>query len=62
MIMKAYVWPFALVAGLAANSALAQKPAVTDAQIAQIVVTANTIDIDNGKIALKQSRTASVDE
>ena len=40
--------------------AFAQK--VSDAQIAQIVVTANTIDIDNGKIALKNSKTASVDE
>ena len=62
MIMKAYLLPFALVAGVAASAALAQKPAVTDAQIAQIVVTANTIDIDNGKIALQQSKTASVDE
>ena len=40
--------------------AFAQK--VSDAQIAQIVVTANSIDIDNGKIALKNSKTASVDE
>lgn len=40
--------------------AFAQK--VNDAQIAQIVVTANTIDIDNGKIALKNSKTASVEE
>ena len=40
--------------------AFAQK--VSDAQIAQIVVTANTIDIDNGKIALKNSKTASIDE
>src|SRR5437868_12508510 len=39
-----------------------QKPAVNDAQIAQIVVTANAIDIENGKIALNQSKTASVDE
>jgi putative membrane protein len=40
--------------------AFAQK--VSDAQIAQIVVTANTIDIDNGKIALKNTKNASVDE
>ena len=40
----------------------ADKPAVNDAQIAQIVVTANTIDIENGQIAVKQSKTASVDE
>ena len=36
--------------------------AVSDAQIAQIVVTANSIDIGNGKIALQQSKTASIDE
>ena len=40
--------------------AFAQK--VSDAQIAQIVVTANSIDIGNGKIALQQSKSASVDE
>ena len=62
MISKAYFLPVALLAGLVANAAFAQKPAVTDAQIAQIVVTANTIDIDNGKIALKQSKTPSVEE
>ena len=62
MITKAYLLPFALLASLAVNCALAQKPAVTDAQIAQIVVTANSIDIDNGKIALKQSTTPSVEE
>jgi putative membrane protein len=52
----------ALLACLGTASAFAQTPAVSDAQIAQIVVTANTIDIDNGQIALKQSKTASVDE
>lgn len=62
MITKAYSLPIAILVGLAANYALAQRPAVTDPQIAQIVVTANSIDIDNGKIALKQSRTASVEE
>lgn len=62
MIMKAYSLSFAVLIGLAANYALAQKPAVTDAQIAQIVVTANSIDIENGKIALKQSKTPSVEE
>jgi putative membrane protein len=52
----------ALLACLGTASAFAQTPAVNDAQIAQIVVTANSIDIDNGKIALKQSKTPSVDE
>lgn len=59
--------PFALVACLGAGYAFAENPPTTnkpvnDAQIAQIVVTANTIDIDNGKIALKQSKTQSVDD
>ena len=39
-----------------------QKSTVNDAQIAQIVVTANSIDIENGKIALGQSKTVGVDE
>jgi len=51
-----------LLVALASSAAIAQKPAVSDAQIAQIVVTANTIDIENGKIAVKQSKTPSVDE
>ena len=50
---------FATACGYAAA---ADKPAVNDAQIAQIVVTANSIDIENGKIALLNSKTASVDE
>ena len=57
--------PLALVTCLGAGYALAQAPAapaVNDAQIAQIVVTANSIDIGNGKIALKRSKTPSVDE
>jgi putative membrane protein len=62
MITKRLLLPFAVVAGLAASVAVAQKPAVSDAQIAQIVVTANSIDIANGQIAIKQSKTASVDE
>ena len=54
--------PIALAACLGVGVAAAQKPAVSDAQIAQIVVTANTIDINNGKIAVAQSKTPSVDE
>jgi len=53
----------ALAIAIAASYAVAaDKPAVNDAQIAQIVVTANSIDIENGKIALQNSKTASVDE
>ena len=54
--------PLALALLLSSGYALADKPAVSDAQIAQIVVTANSIDIENGKIALQNSKTASVDE
>jgi putative membrane protein len=39
----------------------AQQPApLTDANIAAIVVAANTIDIDNGKLALERSRTETI--
>jgi len=62
MIAKRLLLPFAVLAALGASAAIAQKPAVSDAQIAQIVVTANSIDIANGQIAIKQSKTASVDE
>src|SRR5262249_24748716 len=44
------------------STAFAEKGAINDAQIAQIVVTANTIDIENGKIAVRQSKTPSVGE
>jgi putative membrane protein len=54
--------PAALLVALAVSPAFAAAPAVSDAQIAQIVVTANSIDIANGQIALKQSQNASVDE
>ena len=54
--------PVLLLTSLGASCAFAAAPAVNDAQIAQIVVTANTIDIGNGKIALQQSKTPSVDE
>jgi len=51
---------FALSLFGAGSAAAADAP--NDAQIAQIVVTANSIDIENGKIALKNSKTPSVDE
>lgn len=55
---------FAFVAmasmGLASAAALAAGP--TDPQIASIVVTANQVDIDAGKLALKKSHTKDVKE
>lgn len=62
MNIRLHTLPVAVAASLAAVAAFAQAPAVNDAQIAQIVVTANQIDIDNGKIALQNSKTAGVDE
>jgi putative membrane protein len=60
MAMKT-LFAVALLAALGTSYAQ-QKSAMSDAQIAQIVVTANSIDIENGKIALNQSKTASIDE
>ena len=48
----------AAAAVLAAGSAFAQAP--NDAQIAHIVVTANQVDIDAGKLAEKQGSNAEV--
>lgn len=62
MTVTSRLLPVVLAFAFTVNYADAQKPAVSDAQIAQIVVTANSIDIANGKIALKKSKTASVDE
>ena len=52
--------PLAAALVLAAGHVFAAT--VNDAQIAQIVVTANSIDVANGKIALQQSKTGGVDE
>ena len=49
---------FLAAAAFAAGGAFAQAP--NDAQIAHIVVTANQVDIDAGKIAEKQGSTADV--
>jgi|SRR3954470_17787475 putative membrane protein len=54
--MKARVFLAALVA--ASGAAFAQAP--NDAQIAHIVVTANQVDIDAGKVAQKQAKGADV--
>jgi putative membrane protein len=48
----------AAILGLVAFSASAQAP--TDAQIAAIVVTANQVDIDAGKLALSKSASKDV--
>ncbi len=50
----------AMSVGLAATAALAATP--TDPQIAAIVVTANQVDIDAGKLAAKESRTKDVQD
>ena len=46
----------------AATVAFAQSAAPSDAQIAGIVVTANTVDIDAGKLAQKMSRNKEVQQ
>ena len=45
---------------LAATAAFAQSAAPNDAQIAGIVVAANTVDIDAGKLAQKMSKNKEV--
>ena len=61
MTTQSKMLPLAAALAMLSSYALAaDKP--NDAQIAQIVVTANSIDIENGKIALKNSKTPSVEE
>jgi putative membrane protein len=50
----------ASVFAFAASAALAQSAAPSAAQIAGIVVTANTVDIDAGKLAQKMSKNKEV--
>ena len=53
------MWLFAAAVALVpASTALAQSP--SDAQIASIVVTANQVDIDAGKLAASKTRNADV--
>ena len=53
------MWLFAAAVALApASTALAQSP--NDAQIASIVVTANQVDIDAGKLATSKASSADV--
>ena len=56
--MKHATFLIATLFGLAATTASAQAP--NDAQIAHIVVTANQVDIDAGKLAEKKGSTAEV--
>jgi len=52
------MWLFAAAVALAPATALAQAP--NDAQIASIVVTANQVDIDAGKLAASKTSNADV--
>jgi putative membrane protein len=51
-----------LVLALGASAAWAQSAGPTDAQIAAIVVTANQVDIDAGKLAKSRAQSAEVKE
>ena len=53
---------YASVFALAASAAFAQSAAPNDAQITGIVVTANTVDIDAGKLAQKMSKNKEVQQ
>ncbi len=50
----------ALILTSAASQAFAQEPAPTDPQIAAIVVTANQVDIDAGKLARARAQSKDV--
>ncbi len=52
----------AALIGLSAGAARAQGAGPTDPQIAAIVVTANQVDIDAGKLAKARSRTKDIQE
>ncbi|HEX9473639.1 MAG TPA: DUF4142 domain-containing protein [Steroidobacteraceae bacterium] len=58
--MKMIGLAMAMSLGLAATAAQAEGP--TDPQIASIVVTANTVDIDAGKLAMSKSHSKDVRE
>jgi len=60
MKMKFTAWSGVLVLAAAANVAFAAGP--TDPQIAAIVVTANQVDIDAGKLALSKAHSKDVKE
>jgi putative membrane protein len=58
--MKSIITAFASALVLAASGALAQGAGPTDPQIAHIVVTANQVDIDAGKLAETKGSNAEV--
>ena len=58
--MKSIITAFASALVLAATGALAQGAGPTDPQIAHIVVTANQVDIDAGKLAESKGSNAEV--
>ena len=58
--MKSIITAFASALVLAASGALAQGAGPTDPQIAHIVVTANQVDIDAGKLAESNGSNAEV--
>jgi|SRR5690349_13638226 putative membrane protein len=58
--MRAAAFVFAVTAAFAGSSAQAQQAAPNDAQIAHIVVTANQVDIDAGKLAKSKSKNSDV--
>lgn len=58
--MRAAAFVFAVAAAFAGSSAQAQQGAPNDAQIAHIVVTANQVDIDAGKLAKSKSKNSEV--
>jgi len=60
MKMKFTAWSGVLALAAAANVAFAAGP--TDPQIAAIVVTANQVDIDAGKLALSKAHSKDVKE
>ena len=57
---KAIVFPVAVLAAISASGAWAQSAKPTDAQIAQIVVIANQVDIDAGKLAASKAQAPEV--
>ena len=58
--MKSHKIAIAVVLACAAAASQAQSAGPTDPQIAEIVVTANQVDIDAGKLAMSKSRSKDV--
>jgi len=58
--MKVFGSSVFVAAALLASAAFASSQAVNDAQIASIVVTANQVDIDAGKLASAKAQSAEV--